>query len=159
MSTEIIDDLAPEVGAWADKNFDFHGPIFGMAEEAGELLHALLKMAQNIRGTTSEHEAAIVDALADISIYAAHASHMLEMGEPHGEVPSLSTRLLGTLFVQIGYALQQPDRADMQLPYIMDTVYEIANQLKIPLKQATLDTWAEVRKRDWRQFPKNGLTA
>jgi NTP pyrophosphatase (non-canonical NTP hydrolase) len=44
-------------------------PVVGVAEEVGELSHAVLKRAQGIRGTKAEHDAAIRDALADIIIF------------------------------------------------------------------------------------------
>lgn len=41
----------------------------GIAEEAGELCHAVLKRVQGIRGTPEEHLATIADALGDLFIY------------------------------------------------------------------------------------------
>lgn len=44
-------------------------PLLGIGEEVGELMHAHLKAHQGIR-TGEDHEAAKVDALADIIIFA-----------------------------------------------------------------------------------------
>lgn len=41
----------------------------GVAEESGELAHAILKMEQGIRGTRKEHLEAAADAVGDIVIY------------------------------------------------------------------------------------------
>lgn len=43
--------------------------FLGMVEEIGELAHALLKMAQGIRGTKEEHLAEIEDSIADLMVF------------------------------------------------------------------------------------------
>lgn len=58
--------------AWADRNFpnaDPIDPVLGVAEEVGELCHAILKQKQGIRGTHEQHEAKAKDAVGDIVIY------------------------------------------------------------------------------------------
>lgn len=64
-----------EVGRWLKAqpfgNQDGWEPVMGMAEEAGEACHAMLKMHQNIRGSKTQHLAALADAVGDISIYGA----------------------------------------------------------------------------------------
>lgn len=63
-----------ELKSWQKHNFpnrDNWEPAMGIAEESGELCHAVLKRHQGIRGTPEEHKAAIKDAVADIIIYCA----------------------------------------------------------------------------------------
>ena len=58
---------------WVAHNFggrDSTKPLLGAMEELGELAHAHLKAAQNIR-TNEDHEAAAKDAVADIVIFLA----------------------------------------------------------------------------------------
>jgi NTP pyrophosphatase (non-canonical NTP hydrolase) len=42
-----------------------------VAEEMGELAHAVLKQSQGIRGTREDHDADMRDAIGDIVIYLA----------------------------------------------------------------------------------------
>lgn len=62
-----------EVHEWEKRNFGADQPpwcqIMGMTEELGELAHAYLKNHQGIRGTTQEHEAAMIDAIGDLTVY------------------------------------------------------------------------------------------
>jgi NTP pyrophosphatase (non-canonical NTP hydrolase) len=64
--------LQAEQSEWAQRNFknrDPIHPVLGVVEEVGELAHALLKQAQGIRGTHSEHTVAAQDAVGDIVIF------------------------------------------------------------------------------------------
>lgn len=70
----MLEDLQNGVAQWTAKNFPEGKnlwPVMGVAEEAGELIHAALKMDQGIRGTREEHLADMRDALGDITIYMA----------------------------------------------------------------------------------------
>jgi len=65
-------ELQADHKAWADRNFPNADPVdavLGVAEEVGELCHAILKQRQGIRGTHEEHEAKAKDAVGDIVIY------------------------------------------------------------------------------------------
>jgi NTP pyrophosphatase (non-canonical NTP hydrolase) len=74
LSTFDFAQLGVEVNRWATRNFGADRPsnsiLLGVMEELGELSHAYLKREQGIR-TTEDHDAAIVDAVADIVIYLA----------------------------------------------------------------------------------------
>lgn len=67
-------DLQREHDAWEAANFPpevstvLHSYI-GVTEEVGELGHAILKMAQGIRGSEEEHRMAAYDACGDILVY------------------------------------------------------------------------------------------
>lgn len=67
--------LIVEIERWQRKNFPNAmpwEPLVGMTEELGELSHAHLKQHQGIRGSHEEHQAAKIDAVGDIIIYAIH---------------------------------------------------------------------------------------
>jgi len=69
---------------WADRNFGatpLEQIVLGMAEELGELSHAVLKRAQGIRGMDDEAKfrEAAGDAIADVLIYATHACTALRL--------------------------------------------------------------------------------
>lgn len=70
-----ITEIQKAVGEWADKNFpseESRGRLrcaLGVAEESGELAHAVLKRDQGIRGTAKKHDADAKDAIGDIVIY------------------------------------------------------------------------------------------
>lgn len=69
----ILTEIQKENKEWVQHNFPANTqlwePTLGVAEEAGELAHAVLKLHQSIRGTKDEHIEAITDAVGDISIY------------------------------------------------------------------------------------------
>ena len=74
-----LKQLVEERNAWVDKNFppvevafsDLTDNALGVAEEAGELAHAVLKWKQGIRGSSEEHWAEVFDAAGDIIVYLA----------------------------------------------------------------------------------------
>ena len=72
MSENWLDELQREAGYWCMSNFGatpIWQPALGIAEEAGELCHAVLKSAQGVRGTKAEHDAKARDAIGDIAIF------------------------------------------------------------------------------------------
>lgn len=74
LNQEQIDRLGKEILEWSTKNFitsekDTDNPLFGIAEEIGELCHAHLKGKQGIRHTPQEIEILKKDAIADTMIY------------------------------------------------------------------------------------------
>lgn len=72
--------LQDEVGEWAARNFgevESWQPLMGVGEELGELNHAHLKRAQQIRGITQdEYLTQARDAVGDIFIFLAHYCHL-----------------------------------------------------------------------------------
>lgn len=62
-----------ENAIWVKHNFpnsvELWEPALGVAEEAGELAHTILKLHQGIRGTKEEHMEMMEDAIGDICIY------------------------------------------------------------------------------------------
>lgn len=150
-----IRSLSSRVGVWGNANFDMHAPYAGAAEESGELVHAKLKRAQGIRGTPEEHRANEVDAYADISIYLAHLLHKLSTKE---KMDNIQHRIeLGHLFMAMGRLMSDPTD-ERNLNQAIDTLVILANLDNVDLSAEMERVWANVSKRDWRKFPKNGLT-
>lgn len=154
-SYDIVQSLTTPVGKWGAHNFDFHAPHAGVAEEAGELIHALLKSAQNIRGTGEEHRGKQKDALADMLIFAAHLRYKITRRENVDQL-DISNKLMSALFINVGLLLSNPED-DHALRMLCDTVDSVAHALNINIDIITLQTWADVSKRDWRKYPKTGL--
>lgn len=105
-----------EVNEWAERNFDLPDlsqsdqkaliALTGVAEEAGEVVRAIRKMCQGIRGTREEWIEEIEKEGADVVIQ-----------------------------LMSGF-----------------------NALNLDLNSAVSKRWASVSMRDWKKFPKNGLT-
>jgi NTP pyrophosphatase (non-canonical NTP hydrolase) len=71
-TSKYLQALQTDHKTWTDRNFPNADPVdavLGVAEEVGELCHAILKQRQGIRGTSEEHEAKAKDAVGDIVIY------------------------------------------------------------------------------------------
>jgi len=71
------------IGIWVQRNFpcaDNSRTVLrcalGVAEESGELAHAILKADQGLRGSVAEHDEAAKDAIGDITIFAMHLCHI-----------------------------------------------------------------------------------
>lgn len=68
-----LKQLQAEVKEWTEHNFpnaEKVDPVLGVAEETGELCHAILKMKQGIR-ISEDHVGEAIDAIGDIVIYLA----------------------------------------------------------------------------------------
>lgn len=66
----LLSNLQKEQSPWVEHNFGDRPawmPLLGMMEELGELSHAFLKKAQNIR--KQDYESKQKDAIGDIVIY------------------------------------------------------------------------------------------
>lgn len=70
-NARIMKKYQNDVGEWSRKNFgdqDIRNCVLGVAEETGELCHAILKDTQGIRNN-EDHEENAKDAVGDIIIY------------------------------------------------------------------------------------------
>lgn len=77
--------LQREHDEWEQRNFPadretraVHAAL-GVAEETGELCHAVLKRAQGIRGTEDQHLAKAADAIGDVVVYLAGVASALNL--------------------------------------------------------------------------------
>jgi NTP pyrophosphatase (non-canonical NTP hydrolase) len=69
---KTIRELQQLHGEWADRNFPTAPswqPLLGMVEEVGEISHAYLKRAQEIRYTSEEADLKLRDGCADLFIF------------------------------------------------------------------------------------------
>lgn len=153
----IVHELTKPVGEWAAHNFDVHAhaPVAGIAEEAGELIHALLKSLQGIRGTPEEHREKVVDALADMTVFLAHVRYKVMRGEPMSALPGITNSDLALLFRWVATLFDNPTLVNIELFCIV--IDKVAKGLQVDMEATVARVWVEVGKRDWRAFPKNGL--
>ena len=111
-----LEVMQSECAAWSDHNFDMPNlspedqraliALTGVAEEAGEIVRAIRKLCQGIRGTRAE---------------------WIEEIRKEG----------GDVVIQLISGF---------------------NALGLDLNQAITDRWESVGARDWKAFPKNGLS-
>lgn len=70
-----LEKFQDQVNVWAVHNFgpDVPGwqPLLGIGEEAGELMHAYLKMSQGIRGGREKFVVDASDAVGDLMVFLA----------------------------------------------------------------------------------------
>lgn len=140
----------------------------GIAEEFGELCHAILKAEQKIRGTAEEHEAKAKDAIGDLIVFLAGwcDDHGVDLAVAITRHPVTSSRIVNHLFLPLTLG-----RYIGRLMAIQETKMEGAsileyNKSRIPariihwldqyceqqgwsLTEIVADTWTEVSKRDW----------
>jgi len=181
---EILQTLQNEQAVWSEKNFGEQpptAPLLGLIEEVGELAHAVLKRNQGIR-TGENHIEQMKDAIGDIVIYAADYAtrqgfqldaaygllvgfedmrnfrddagtdafvfsislslgrlckyHSARVNLGKAETIELQTSYMGALLVQLKRLC---DREDLRLDKIIE------------------ETWAQVKRRDWKKYPETGL--
>lgn len=164
-----------EVNAWAHYNFDVEKPHLGFAEEAGELTHACLKRDQNIRdmGDPAKFRAAILDALGDGMVFLCHwcgyrdvvLQDIPKLGykafSEEAEERALASLLrVGADMIDASQVVQ-PSRGELNNlaaeAYRALWYFAILHGIDL-IEEAFLPTWTEVRKRDWRKYPVDGLT-
>lgn len=159
--------LRDEIGEWATRNFDYHAPHLGVGEEAGELTHAVLKNFQGIR-QTSDHLDKVKDAIADAGVFLMHWFSL------HSKHPMVSDRSMvlaedtvdkccGFLLTEAGFLIQHTVGGSMMIAerkaqLVLSILRDISQKFGFNFYEQLNETWEEVRKRDWRMFPKNGLT-
>jgi NTP pyrophosphatase (non-canonical NTP hydrolase) len=163
-----FDELCNQVGEWAAHNFDVFAPDLGFGEEVGEITHGVLKAKQGIRGFNDPAKLAahLQDGIADAVIYLAHWCHLnrvhiqapTKFAEyPQGKFP------LGKLFQCAGKLIDADSftgKSHEELAFAsLQELTNFAAHLGWNLmRDCVLPTWEKVRLRDWRRFPKNGLT-
>lgn len=156
-------ELIKEIGEWATFNFDFHCPQLGLAEELGEYCHQVLKKKQQIR-KTSESQA--MDAIGDATIYLFHICYKQGINdlEPVKLLPIKEIEYIGELYENTGKLIRFINEGS-PLIVIHLTLRKILTKLKHlaiingwDFESIINKTWEEVSRRNWRKFPKNGLT-
>ncbi len=160
--------LRDEIGQWADKNFDVHLPELGVAEEIGELTHAILKREQKIRGEASKKtQSEIVDALGDAAIYMLHLAYkqkitpnfIRELAPMQTEFTILGAlhRASGNLILNL-HEFKMHSVTMVEWAVTFSHLWNFAALHNLRLLNLTQAVWTKVSKRDWRTYPINGLT-
>jgi NTP pyrophosphatase (non-canonical NTP hydrolase) len=160
--------LRDSIGQWADKNFDVHLPELGVAEEVGELTHAILKREQKIRGeATRKTQSEINDALGDAAIYMLHLAYKQKLTPNFiRELSPLETEftILGAMHRAAGNLILNLHQFHMQSVTTVEWavtfthLWNFAALHKLNLLVLTKVVWTKVSKRNWRTYPINGLT-
>ncbi len=160
--------LRDEIGVWADKNFDVHLPELGVAEEIGELTHAILKREQKIRGEVKKKtKAEIMDALGDATIYMLHLAYKQKLTPNFiRELSPLDTEftILGALHRASGNLILNLHQFHMQSVTTVEWavtfthLWNFAALHNLRLLNLTWSVWTKVSQRNWRTYPINGLT-
>lgn len=186
-----FESLQEQIWAWQLTNFGvspISHPLLGMCEEAGELVHAVLKMSQGIRGSESDHADAIKDALGDILIYLIDFFRRCQLGFVHPLCefflypPSFQTHTmqdLEALALHVYLAVANLCTAAEKVFYVdqpllksyhievkectaivLQDVQGVAGVLGFPAYHCLTDTWEKVvSKRDWKVNPQSGQVA
>ncbi len=165
---ETLQDLQQSLYDWQLYNFgdqDNELVLMGICEEAGELQHSYLKLEQGIRGTTAEHEAGIRDAVGDIMIYL--LNYMSGLGEkiqvfvPREDVekpenPKVIRQSVLSVFRMVGRVADDP-KSMSRIGHLITALIYLCALKGWDLETVTRETWAQVGRRDWRQFPDTGF--
>lgn len=184
LTSERLDKLQGEIGQWSRENFDNQPSLnacLGVAEEVGELTHAYLKNTQGIRGTSDEHIAAMIDAVADALIYLCDAAERAKFPLNRARLVERSYKLqpaeaLGYLHIAAGElvlaASSRPSMSGQPNPNgdvrpalfgavlggLCDAVYSLG--LGMPYVGSLIDmttpVWHKVRERNWKKNPMGG---
>lgn len=180
-----IRQLITEIGAWSIQNFDYLDIVgYGILEELGEWAHAQLKFKQKIRKGSKlsvedfqlKFRADTKDALADCMIFLLNWCFVKEVvlsideavqhianADKSKQDQLVSIGLILSALSQI-FILQETNFSDdpiMRRPYAQRIFNNLAMMCHLNgwnFIKVLSNTWEEVSKRDWRKFPKDGLT-
>lgn len=175
MVTEHINwnGLVAERKAWVEHNFPDQGntpeqSIMGCIEESGELAHATLKEIQRIRNN-EDLVASAQDAIGDISVFLLGVmqwrNHTPRVWRPVYVPRDLEHAVLlighrvGDLAGHYIDGIHFHHRLDGDIDRLVEGLHRYCFMRDWNYQAIVLDTWAQVRQRDWIAYPENGLTA
>lgn len=183
-----FETLQDTLWQWQEKNFGTGPPrhaLLGMCEEAGELVHSVLKLSQGIRGTGLSHQEAILDALGDIVVYLTDFYRRVGLGylsvppefflfppafETHTalELESYTFEVYRAVS-DIGTAFDSVFHYDSMIPQriydpiraftseLLTALIAVAGIVGVPLFDCVQAVWERVlTKRNWRDNPETG---
>jgi|SRR5215475_87712 len=164
-----FNSLKPQIGRWAKENFDVERPELGIAEEAGELTHAVLKREQGIRSAANKKTMAeITDALGDAMIYMLHFAHLHQipigfsrvLALPDSEFAYLGLmhRASGNLILNLHTYGANHHILTVEWCLLFTTLWELSRLYELNLLTVTRETWEVVSKRNWRKHKHDGTT-
>lgn len=164
--------IIAEVGRWCENQpwHPTHAPDYGVLEELGELMHAVLKNMQKIRGFEDEafFTRHAVDALGDFMVYLSHWCYMhncyftfrAEEFIPDLEElrPTIGQVLIGLsrMYSYTDDVMDAPAVAGAIACQITHNMQAISMYLGINLENALVLTWDKVKQRDWNKDKMKG---
>ena len=140
LKPKTLRDLQVSLYDWQNYNFgeqDKERTLVGICEEAGELCHAHLKGAQGIRGTQSEFEEQMRDAI-----------------EPTDNDVQIRRAVL-MVFRLVGRVAEDPTMT--RIRHLISGLLGLCALKGWDLEEITRDTWSTIGQRDWKRYPHTGL--
>lgn len=170
---KTLSEIQAELKVWTIYNFGKQEsiiPILGMIEELGELTHAHLKELQGIR--KSDFLADKKDALADFTIYLLNWFNCIDKDVSCVNLTIVSKNVTRGVIEKKVTA----EDAIMDLSGLLAVIRDNCNQYKalgediisaicyycnlynINFNDAVNEVWEQVKLRDWKLYPNNGIS-
>lgn len=161
----IFAPVQEEVGLWSRQNFGHQSadnPLFGLAEEVGELSHAHLKGEQGIRHTPDEIKHLKQDALADIAIYLMDFCSRIDVKlvgrwiNSDFVVKEYKDLILKDIIILTGRICENYLRGEdvsMNAERLLMNLSKYAFNHDWDFEQILVETWDKVRQRNWKENP------
>lgn len=163
---KTLNEIQSELKVWTEYNFGKQTPdiaILGMIEELGELSHAILKEKQGIR--QSDFLADKKDAIADLTIYALNYLNSID-GKYDRKLPKafltnvealqVISCYISTLDIELNTIENFTDTHNCN--YIICLIEGLCNVNSIGFLTTVNEVWEQVKLRDWKKYPNNGIT-
>ena len=164
---KTLNEIQSELKVWTEYNFGQQTPeipILSMIEELGELSHAILKEKQDIR--QSDFLSDKKDAIADLTIYC--LNYLNTIDKPYRE-NSIFEECSVLEYLQLisknisKLTIDLEDEKDIHFSTITCNVIIIFIQclsktLDIDFLTTVNEVWEQVKLRDWKKYPKDGIT-
>lgn len=171
------DKFQGEVVKWAAHSFpraQLHEPLLGVVEEIGELYEAFY--LQNSSKAPVIKESEIDDAVGDIMIFLAHycglnGYDIMDCVDKYGreQEAMFAPFALSDVVMAAGRLCQahlksaqgvrgnrHAEAAKRYVGHIVGALRILCELQKQDLTEVIGDVWSEVKKRDWKKFPKDG---
>lgn len=170
---KTLQQIQFELNSWTVYNFgqqDSSIPIMGMIEELGELTHATLKQIQGIR--KRDYIEAKKDAVSDLVIYLLNYFNTkqinidktsildIEFPKSYGEykciiyinkhisnIATFNETKAGSYQIQIG-----------TIERLLAIINHYCKLNNFDLLTTVNEVWEQVKLRDWKKYPNNGIT-
>lgn len=171
-------EYAKEAVPWFERNFGEvtptvpgkkyqHQPLLGIIEELGELYKALADY-------DGSDTAGIEDAIGDVLVYETDYCRIMGRGietmnpaiaksdfGPYAVLDLIGQLCHSHLKMEQGIRGTKEEHLDSiyeTLDLINTVLHNICWDYGLDFDQCLADTWAHVGKRDWKKFPKNGVS-
>lgn len=172
--------MIEERDEWIDHNFpnrsvpDPGESLMGMIEELGELTHAVLKSAQDIRGSAVTHQNKMIDAVGDLTVYMlgvmswAGMSNVDPWQSTKGDFsdPITPRRLLQVL-AKLDLAVAATQSSANPYSYKQEVIHYVGVMVAFLIRfcqdrhwdydEIVNRVWDAVKERDWIKYPDTGL--